>query len=110
MFSFTNFEVIFMWFLWHYLGIYFICNYFKTRYYLKGEKEGHKEIFVNLPGLGDTIRLTSHNTILAPISIVRQPGKFSIVDFFSKYPTIRNIFGSVSYFKKKLSKNLFNWF
>jgi len=37
------------------------------RYYLKGEKKGTTEIFINnMPGFGDTIRLTDHNTLLVP--------------------------------------------
>ncbi len=65
------------------------------KFHLKGEKKGKKEVFIDLPGFGDTIRLTDHNTLMAPTVAVRC-GKFpSILDMFGKYPLIRTIFGFV---------------
>jgi len=65
------------------------------KFHLKGEKKGKREVFVDLPGFGDTIRLTEHNTLLAPTVAVRCGKMPSLLDLFGKYPLIRTIFGFV---------------
>lgn len=110
MFSFENFKVIFELLFKYCLKITEINNNFKIRHYLKGKKKGSTEVFANLPGLGDTIRLTSNNTILAPISMIRQLGKLSIFDLFSQYPTIRNILGSVCTLIKFIFNGITNFY
>ena len=62
--------------------------------HLKGSKKGQKEVFVNLPGFGDTIRLTEKNTLLAPIVIPRVSQYSSILDLLGKRPFLRNLLGN----------------
>jgi len=61
------------------------------KYYLTGSKKGKREIFVDLPGFGDTIRLTDKNTLLVPIAATRVP----ILELTGKYPIIRHLLGYV---------------
>lgn len=65
------------------------------KYYLSGEKRGKVELFANLPGCGDTLRLTSKQTILSPFAIVRDSKYALILDLFGSYPVIRNFLGTV---------------
>jgi hypothetical protein len=65
---------------------------------LKGPKKGTVEIFLNLPGFPDNIRLTSYFSLLVSFAAVRQPHRIirSLMDFLGEYPTIRAILASVS--------------
>ena len=67
----------------------------KTRFHLTGDKKGTTELFVNLPGFGDTIRLTDRQTLLAPLAIPRLSILTSILDLAGKFPSLRNFIGSV---------------
>ena len=60
---------------------------------MKGEKKDKREIFVDLPGYGDNIRLTERQTYLIAIPSIRH--KSSILDMFGTYPLIRTFFGYV---------------
>jgi hypothetical protein len=55
-------------------------------------------LFVNLPGFGDTIRLTEHNTLMAPMALARPPNAKTPLDLFGKYPAVRTFLASVNYF------------
>ena len=56
-----------------------------------GASKGNREIFLDLPGFGDTIRLTEMKTLLVPIAATRVP----ILEFTGKYPIIRHLLGYV---------------
>lgn len=62
---------------------------------LTGDKKGSKEIFAELPGFGDTIRLTEHNTLLVPFGISRNEKMKSINDYLGEYPLMRSLLFSV---------------
>jgi hypothetical protein len=75
---------------------------FYLRYYVSGDKKGKTEVFANLPGFSDTIRLTEHGTLLVPFALVRYSKLFSLLDLTGKYPFIRKLIGYVNrlYFYK----------
>lgn len=52
-------------------------------------KGGSKEVFVNLPGHGDTIRLTDKNTLLVPFCLARH-NKYGLHDLLGEYPALRS--------------------
>lgn len=58
------------------------------KFYLVGEKKGRVELFANIPGFGDTIRLTEKNTLLVPFASVRPS---IILDYLAEWPSIRNM-------------------
>jgi len=65
-----------------------------TKFYLNDEEKGLKETFANIPGLGDTIRLTDQKTLLVPIAMTRR-GKYSFLpDVMGRFPSIRSFIGS----------------
>lgn len=73
------------------------------RYYLKGEKKGTTEIFINnMPGFGDTIRLTDHNTLLVPFAATRHDKFKSLLDMFGEWPYLRSLMSSVFNLRKIL--------
>jgi hypothetical protein len=49
-----------------------------------------------MPGFGDTIRLTDHNTLLVPFVIARNALHSSVIDMFGEYPFIRSLITAVS--------------
>lgn len=67
------------------------------KYYLKGTKQGHKEVFLNLPGFADNIRISPFNTLFVAFANVRQPKRWpqSLLDFLGEYPTIRTLIGMI---------------
>jgi sugar lactone lactonase YvrE len=66
------------------------------KYYLSGEKKGTKVIFIQLPGFGDTLRLSDTQTsILVPLVAVRSSGNFPVLDLLGKYPLVRHLLGYV---------------
>ncbi len=62
---------------------------------MKGDRKGKLETFAELPGFSDNLRLTDHNTLLVPFTVVRNNRFGSLLDLFGKSPTVRKIF---SYF------------
>ena len=61
-----------MYFLFYLNRIVFKRYVFKLlRYNLAGAKKGTKELFANLPGNSDNIRLTDRNTLLVPFNVLR---------------------------------------
>lgn len=54
---------------------------------LNGTNKGSKEVFLDLPGHGDTIRLSKHNTLLVPFVDKLNP----FLNYFGEYPLIRSI-------------------
>ena len=67
------------------------------RYYLKGSKKGVREVFVDLPGFGDTIRLSERETLMVPIVSARHSIFASPMDIFGKYPLVRTLMGLVGF-------------
>lgn len=65
------------------------------KYHLKGEKKGNSEVFAVIPGFGDTIRLTEHNTLLVPLAAVRGAGLASLLDLLGQWPKVRDFIGTV---------------
>jgi hypothetical protein len=61
------------------------------RYYLHGEKQGMSEVFTDLPGFGDTIRMTELQTLLVPFGIARYSYFHSMLDLLGKIPFVRNL-------------------
>lgn len=86
-------------FFFNFKKFHLILYYF-FRYHLKGSKKGEVEVFLNLPGFPDNIRLTPHDTLLVSFAAVRQPHRSirSLMDFLGEYPMIRAILASVSFF------------
>ena len=74
------------------------------KYHVGGDKKGLREIFAELPGLGDTIRMTDNETLLVPIAAVRRSKYLSVADLFNNYPMARNFLGKVNVFRE----NFFN--
>jgi hypothetical protein len=68
-----------------------------SRYYLTGEKKGSREVFIELPGFGDTIRLTDKKTLMVPLAAARASKFTSLLDLTGKYPFIRHLLGYVKY-------------
>ena len=66
---------------------------------------GLKEVWTTLPGFGDTIRMTDHQTILAPLAIARYGKIPSPLDLLGDKPTLRTIFGTVTYIFFSKSRN-----
>ena len=52
-------------------------------------------MFVNLPGHGDTIRLTDKNTLLVPFCLARH-NKYGLHDLLGEYPALRSFISIVS--------------
>jgi sugar lactone lactonase YvrE len=63
------------------------------KFYLTGGKVGKTEVFVNLPGFGDTLRSTDKGTLMVPIAIARNSWHSNILDLTGKYPFIRQFLG-----------------
>ena len=63
---------------------------------MKGNKKGTKEVFADLPGFSDNIRLTQHGTLLVPFAALRS--STSVLDLFGTYPQLRSILGTVRTF------------
>uniref|UniRef100_A0A914EA74 Strictosidine synthase conserved region domain-containing protein n=1 Tax=Acrobeloides nanus TaxID=290746 RepID=A0A914EA74_9BILA len=66
-------------------------EYRVTRLYIAGPKKGQHEVFVNLPGAPDNIRLNPRGNFWVAIACTRQQGKFFIWDFLAPYPLIRTL-------------------
>ena len=49
-----------------------------------------------MPGFGDTIRLTDHNTLLVPFASARNAIHSSVLDMIGEYPFIRWLVTAVS--------------
>lgn len=64
------------------------------KFYLKGPNERQREVFAELPGLSDAIRLTDHNTLLVPFVGVF-PGSPSLWGFLGQFSWLRSVFGYV---------------
>lgn len=58
---------------------------------LYGDKKGTVEIFAELPGFGDTLRLTENNTLIVPFFRVRKAGIPSIHDFIDENPIVQSL-------------------
>jgi hypothetical protein len=77
--------------------IYYLADCLRVQ--LKGEQKGSKQVFVELPGLGDTIRMTEHSTLLVPFPLARSQERPIIFDLVGQYPLIRSFLCSVSYIR-----------
>ena len=78
------------------------------RVYLKGDKAGTTEIFVdNLPGLPDNLRPSSRpgGGYWVAFAVIRHPDMWSMWDLTANHPWIKRIMASVSY---TLAAFLFN--
>jgi hypothetical protein len=83
---------------------------------LTGEKKGKREVFIELPGFGDTIRLTDKQTLMVPLAGARASKFTSMLDLTGKVPFIRHLLGYVNIkfykdfldFKKESFKFNFN--
>jgi adipocyte plasma membrane-associated protein len=67
------------------------------KYHLSGDKKGRREVFADIPGAGDTIRLSSKNTLLVPFVSVRNPNTLSLMDTLSTHPWIRTALFMVNF-------------
>ncbi len=65
------------------------------RFYLNGEKKGTKEIWADLPGFGDTIRLSDHGTLFVPFALAMPPGTPSLLGMLGEYPLVRSLLAAV---------------
>jgi hypothetical protein len=63
---------------------------------LTGAKKGSREVFVELPGFGDTIRLSDKQTLMVPIAAARASKFTSLLDLTGNFPFIRHLFGYVN--------------
>lgn len=68
------------------------------KYHLRGANKGKVDVFAVLPGLSDTIRLSSRQTLLVPFVVSRYSSIYSLLDLFGDLPLIRNLIGSVRFF------------
>lgn len=66
-----------------------------------GDKKGTKEVFAELPGMADTIRMSDYETLLVPFVLARRKEQPTIFDLVGEYPLIRSFLCSVSIFQKK---------
>ena len=74
---------------------------FVLRYHLRGAKQGVREIFADLPGHSDNIRLTpNRDSYLVPMPLART--STGLLDLFGRYPLVRTFFGYVSFFVKQV--------
>ena len=73
-----------------------------SRFYLSGDKKGNREVFADLPGYSDTIRMTDHETLLVPMALTRYMKYGSVLDITGRYPLIRTFLGFVSLTKVNL--------
>ena len=53
-------------------------------------------MFIELPGFGDTIRLSDKQTLMVPIAATRASKFTSLLDLTGKFPFIRHLFGYVN--------------
>ena len=61
------------------------------------------ELFLNnMPGFGDTIRLTQHNTLLVPFAATRHSRFESVLDLLGEWPLVRSVLSSVLNLRKLL--------
>lgn len=60
------------------------------RYYLSGANQGQMDVFANLPGFSDSIRMTDKQTLLVPFGVSRHPIYYSLLDLLGKWPSFRN--------------------
>lgn len=65
------------------------------KYHLSGDKKDTSELFANLPGFSDTIRLTPQGTLLVPFGVARYSIIYSLLDLLGKLPFARNLLGLV---------------
>lgn len=72
--------------------------------HLTGEKKGTKEVFAELPGFGDTIRLSDHNTLFVPFALARNPANPSLLDSMGEYPLVRSLLPAVLDFHELVIK------
>ena len=72
------------------------------KFNLNGKDENLTEVFLNLPGHADNIRLTEHGTLFVPFAVLRQDKWSSILDLLGEHPfhVVRNILGHVNYLKQ----------
>jgi len=75
------------------------------KYHIDGDKRGTREVFIEMPGLGDTIRMTEYETLLVPIAAARRLKYLSITDLLSEYSMLRNFLGTV-FFRKRIFLNI----
>ena len=63
---------------------------------MNGNKKGQVEVFIeNMPGFGDTIRLTDRNTLLVPFASARNALLASLLDLLGEYPFVRSLITAV---------------
>lgn len=67
------------------------------KYHINGPQQGKTEIFANLPGFSDTIRMTDRQTLLVPFAVVRCSIFYSFLDLLGKLPLVRNMILSVCF-------------
>jgi len=61
-----------------------------TRFYIKGEKKGQKDIFTsNFPAISDNIRYDSHNKVYWVGTGTKRAAPFSLIDFVAPFPSLR---------------------
>ena len=102
------------WLLIHYIFRLKTCNKICLsflRFYLTGPNKGKKELFAELPGFSESIRLTEYNTVLVPFLAVI-PKEPSLFGYLSKFAPFRAILGYVIKisFKLKVDKIKFENF
>lgn len=78
------------------------------KYHLKGKNQGKVDVFAELPGFSDTIRLTSKQTLLVPFGVARVSYLYSLLDTLGKLPIVRNLIASV--FKRNYFELLFKFY
>lgn len=68
---------------------------------MKGSKKETSEVFLNLPGSSDNLRLTDHGTLLVPLASPRSSDWISttIIDFIVRCRIIRAIMHKVKIFR-----------
>jgi hypothetical protein len=64
---------------------------------LKGPKKDDSDLFVNLPGSPDNIRIIEHGTLLVPLVMARSSDitRTTLLDLFGEYPLVRKIMSTV---------------
>jgi hypothetical protein len=67
---------------------------FMLRYYLNGPKKGKTEVFAELPGLSEAIRLSDRDTLLVPFVAVF-PVSPSLMGYLGRFALFRPILGLV---------------
>ena len=77
---------------------------------MEGEKQGHYEVFANIPGSCDNLRLSPRNTLLVPVIVTRLPTELCLAEFLANNPALRRLALRFCYFTKMMAHQISSFY